>query len=247
MPDLNSALFALCTGLIASVLALAGVGMASAGLADQQTRAFLADWEAKATAPSARAWEVAFAAATRAVAHYPVAHGAYLERLGYVHAWQHFGQASGAPGAQLSRQAARDAYRAAVQARPHWPYAWAALARVKLDLLEFDAEFHRALSEAQRLGPWRTDINRRVAEVGLSAWPQLAGAQRALTLDAAVRAMSQGRSHRAPLLALAHYAGQSAALCARLHTQGLRPSASECPPPAAAARPGAAARRAPRS
>lgn len=220
---------ALCTGLIGAAFLVAGAGMASAGLADDQTRAFLADWEAKLAAPSAAAWNVASNAARRAVAYHPVANGPYLERLGYVHAWQHFGQPQAAPSAQASRQAARDAYRAAIQARPHWPYAWTALAQIKLELREFDAEFRRALLQAQHLAPWRTDINRRVAEVGLIAWTQIDGPQHALVLDAAARAIGYSSRHRAPLFALAAHAGQTRVLCSRLRTQGLPTRTQDCP------------------
>lgn len=218
--------------LIAMALIFGGVRMTSAGIADFQAQAFLADWETKSAQPSQRAWDVAHQAARRAIAHYPVANGAYLERLGYIHAWQHFSQPFGSTDAQPSRQAARDAQRAAVQARPTWPYAWAALAEAKLNLLEFDDEFHQALANALRYGPYRADIQRRVAAVGFIAWPQLSPHQQTTTLDVAANAITQARRHRAPLFALATAAGQHTRLCNDLLKQGHRPSAQHCPLPA---------------
>lgn len=215
-------------GLVAALLVVAGARITSAGLADYQTRAFLVDWEAKATEPSPRAWTVAHAAATRAVAHYPVPHGAYLERLGYVHAWQHYRQPPGFRSAHASRQAAREAYRIAVQVRPTWPYAWAALAEVKLRLLEFDTEFHHALAQAQRLGPWRANINRRVAEVGLIAWPQLSRMEQHAALTAAARAIKLASHHRSPLFSLGKSTNRLHILCKQLESQGHKVSSKEC-------------------
>lgn len=219
------------TALLAAVLLVIGVRMTSAGIADYQTRAFLADWESKAAPPSPRAWQVALDAAQRASSHYPVANGAYLERLGYVHAWQHFNTAFGAAQAQASRQAARDAYRAAIAARPTWPHAWAALAQVKLALLELDDEFRHALAQAQRLGPWRADINRRVAETGFIAWAHLPSPQQDLVLLAASHAIRQSARDRAPLFALAQRASQREVLCQRLRQQGYTPKAADCAAP----------------
>lgn len=215
--------------LVASLLLINGLRMTTAGIADFQARAFLADWEAKSVEPSPRAWDVALQAATRATAHYPVANGAYFERLGYIYAWQHFSQPFGSPTAQASRKAARAAQQAAVAARPTWPYAWAALAEAKLNLLEFDAEFHHALDQALHYGPTRSDINRRVAEVGFIAWPQLSANQRDQTIRAAARAIAQAKRHRARIFALASTAGQQTRLCNDLGAQAYLPSAQECP------------------
>ena len=61
-------------------LVVLGAQLTLSGVADFQTRSFLADWEAHRTPPSPQAWAVAHAAATRAAIRYPVPHGAYLER-----------------------------------------------------------------------------------------------------------------------------------------------------------------------
>lgn len=218
----------LFVGTLAVILLINGVRMSTAGIADFQTRAFLADWEAKGSEPSARAWKVAVDAATRAVEYFPVGNGVYLERLGYVHTWQHFRQPFDLPSARAGRITARDAFRQAVQARPTWPFAWEGLARSKLYLLEFDAEFHHAFNQASLLGPWRPAINQRIAEIGFIAWPQLDAAQRANTLESAQRGIQQNAPGAEALFTLAHNAGQRLALCQGLDDRARKRHARHC-------------------
>lgn len=217
--------------LLLGVLLLAnGARMTIAGLADFQARAFLADWETAAAEPTPRAWQIAFHAAERAVAAYPGTNGDYLERLGHAHLWRHLRHPFGNPEAHDQRIAARNAYRAATQSRPTWPRAWAALAYAKLHLLEFDAEFHHALAEARRLGPWRADILHRLAEIGFIAWPQLDAGERTATLESARRSLSQKASGAAQLFPLAHAAGQRQALCQALGERSTTRFKRDCPP-----------------
>lgn len=195
-----------------------GARLTLAGVADFQTRAFLTDWESRRTPPSAQAWSVAYASAARATTIYPVPHGRYLERLGYVHAWQHHNAALGATDAAASRHAARDAYRAATRARPTWPYAWLALAEVKLHLLAFDPEFHHALAQVHVLAPSRPSINHRLGLLGFTAWPQLDAVQRSATLESARRALAHLNAVSATaLFTQASVAGQGHTLCNSLN------------------------------
>src|SRR5690606_21920296 len=123
----------------------------------------------------------------RAIDLYPVANGAYQHRLGLIQQWKQFRQPFGAPNAEASRRAALETFRSATQARPTWPDHWTALAYAKLNLLEFDAEFRTALAKSSELGPWLIAINRRVAEIGFIAWPQLVATVRASILESARR------------------------------------------------------------
>ena len=224
-----SRLGVLLLAALSALLLAVGALLTLAGVADYQTRAFLADWEARGTAPSARAWDVAHDAAQRALAYHPGPNGAYLERLGLVHAWRHFGLPPGAPDAQASRLAARDALRAATQARPSAPLAWAGLAHTKLLLLEFDAELPQAMAQAVHQGPWRPDVNRRVAETGFIAWPQLDAQTRTLSLEAARRALESHTPQPAGLLALAMVAGQRTTLCTGLTSPTQARLKQHCP------------------
>ncbi|MNZ17683.1 hypothetical protein D3C78_346780 [compost metagenome] len=194
-----------------------GGRMLLAGIAGYQAEAFLQNWEKKGEEPDQQAWLIAYDAAQRAIDLYPVANGAYQHRLGQIQQWQQFRQPFGAEKAQASRRAALEAFRAATQARPTWPDHWAALAYAKLYLLEFDAEFHAALAQARELGPWRIDINRRLAEIGFIAWPQLDAAERDSILESARRTVAFSTQEAKSLLAIAAQTGMTSALCQSLN------------------------------
>lgn len=213
--------------LLGAALLYSGSQLLRAGIASYQAQAFLDDWGSKGAEPSPRAWQIAHDAAQRAIALYPVANGEYLERLGHIQQWQHHRQPFGAAAAEASRRAALEAFRAASQARPSWPYTWSALAYAKLYLLEFDGEFAHALQQAQRLGPTRIDINRRLAEIGLIAWPQLDAQQRQASLEAAQRTLAYSPREAAKLMAIAEHAGMSGPLCQQI-SDALKASRKLC-------------------
>jgi hypothetical protein len=199
--------------LLALALLVAGARMVVAGIANYQAEAFLSAWTKAGNEPQARAWQVAHAAAQRAIDLYPAADGDRFDRLGRIHSWQQFRQPYAAPAASDSRRAALEAYRAAVAARPTWPYSWARLAHSKLYLQEFDSEFAHALSEAFRLGPWRIGVNRELAEIGFSAWPHLNHSQRQATLESARRSVAHSQAEAQHLLAIAQHTNTVQHLC----------------------------------
>lgn len=199
-----------------------------AGIASYQADAFLSAWEEKGEEPNERAWLVAHDAAQRAIDLYPIANGVYQYRLGQIQQWQQFRQPFGVANAVASRRAALEAFRAATQARPTWPDHWAALAYAKLYLLEFDAEFHDALRQAQELGPWRININRRVAEIGFIAWPQLDAAERDSILESARRTVAYSTQEAQNLLAIAEQTGMTGELCSSLSPE-LKTTRKLCP------------------
>lgn len=187
--------------------------MALAGLASYQAQAFIDSWAKHAQEPSTRAWEVAEDAAQRAIALYPTASGEYADRLGLVYSWQQFHQPYGAPEAEISRRAALAAYQGSIAARPTWPDTWARLAHAKLYLLEFDNELNQAMSNAAELGPWRVGINRELAEIGFTAWPQLNHAQRQATLEAARRTVAYSGNEAKRVYQFAELTGMTQVLC----------------------------------
>ncbi|MFC3608558.1 hypothetical protein [Stutzerimonas tarimensis] len=208
-------------GLLLLGLALVFIGarMTLAGAASYQADAFLADWRTQTDEPNPQAWTIAQEAAQRAVNLYPVANGDYLERLGTVQAWQQFRQPYGDPAARASRLAARDSYRAAVEARPTWPYAWVHLAHSKLYLNELDDEFAQALRQAAELGPTRFDVHNRLAEIGFTAWPVLNAAQRQATLDSARFSVAYSPAVARKTLLIAEHTGMDDTLCNSLDDQ----------------------------
>lgn len=222
---------ALVALLLALPLAVSGGRMLLAGIADYQAGAFLVDWERAAAEPRPRAADIATQAATRAAALYPTANGRYLQRLGHIQQWRHFRQPFGATLAEPSRRAALEAFRAAALARPTWPDNWAALAYAKLYLREFDAEFRHALAQAAHFGPWRIGINRKVAEIGLIAWPQFDTRERAAMLEAARRTVAYSAGEARQLFALAQLTDTAAALCGALDESLVHARKLPCAPP----------------
>ena len=194
---------ALLVALAALLLMLFGGRLLLAGIADYQAEAFLTAWETAGKEPDERAWNIAHDAAQRAIDLYPVADGERLDRLGRIYSWQQFRQPYAAPQALASRQAALEAYRASVSARPTWPDSWARLAHAKLYLQQFDDEFAIALKQAFALGPWRIAVNRELAQIGLIAWPHLSLTQKQATLESArrVAAFSPGEAQKLQQLA----------------------------------------------
>lgn len=213
------------TLLGAVLLLVVGARFLLAGLASFQAEAFISAWSKTASEPSPRAWQIAHQAAQRAISLSPVANGDYLDRLGRVYSWQHFRQPYAAPAAQSSRRAALQAYRAAVAARPAWPFTWARLAHSKLYLQEFDSEFSHALARAFALGPWRIQVNRELAEIGFQAWPHLTLAQRQATLESARRSIADGPKEAQNMRRVAQASGHLGTLC-----NGLKDKLPSTPP-----------------
>lgn len=207
------ALFALALSL---PLLYSGSSLLLAGIASYQAAAFLQDWGKKGQEPEAHAWQVAHDAAQRAINRYPVVNGAYQHQLGRILQWKQYRQPFGAEQAGASRLAALEAFRAAAKAQPTWPDHWAALARAKLYLLEFDAEFHAALHLAHELGPWRIDINRHLAEIGLTAWPRLSATERETVHETIRRTANHSLQETRNLLAMAERVGMTQVLCDNL-------------------------------
>lgn len=207
------------TGILGLLILLGGLQLLTAGVAHYQASSFIAHWEKQRSQPSAQAWQVASDAINRAIKSHPAANGTYLEKLGYIYQWQYADAALDDPTALASRQAAAQAQRDATQARPTWPDAWAALAYAKLSVLEFDDEFTHALQQAQHFGPWRIGINRRIAEIGLTALAALNSEQTTLIFTAAQRTAQYSANERKQLFELAQQTNTLAPLCHALSEQ----------------------------
>lgn len=203
----------LTTGLLCCLL---GAALLLADLSSWQASRFLEDWGKRQGIPSQRAWEVAEAAATRAITSSPAPMASYYEQLGRIHEWRHINRLYGDEEAAQSRQDALEAYRKAIELRPMWPYTWVRLAHVKLRLLSFDDEFDEALRQAVTLGPWRYSVSERIAEIGLIAWAELDASQRELVLDAAERALIQNRRAGARVMEIAKRFHRMNEICAAL-------------------------------
>ncbi|WP_116472402.1 hypothetical protein [Zobellella maritima] len=176
-------LIALLLGAV--TLSLTGGCLLLAGTYQYQTDLFLDDWAAKNRQPEPLAWMVAEEAARKAASLYPVANGDYLDRLGRVYDWQQINEPIAGEQAKGSRQQAIHAYRAAIKARPNWPFSHNNLATAKLRQGELDDEFKLAMVNGFTLGPWRQNAYRQTAYLGLVSWHTL-NAQQQHTVTKAI-------------------------------------------------------------
>lgn len=205
-----------------------GTALALAGLERYRADTFLAHWAQQRKEPDDAAWQVAVAAAESARAWYPVRNGDYEDRLGRTLVWRHFQQRLAMPDAQVTRDAATEAYRRALAAREVAAYTRARLAHAKLYMLQVDDEFAREYGRALEQGPWRPEVLRELAEVGLDAWPLLAPAQREQAILAFRRAVTLGGRQARDLMQAADAKGLREVFCQ--HATGtLRQENVDCP------------------
>ncbi|MEH6639352.1 MAG: hypothetical protein V7717_08775 [Porticoccaceae bacterium] len=179
----------------------------------KQLNTFLLDWEAKKVEPDAVAWQVAFDAASNAIALHPGPNADYYDRLGRVWEWKQFRRAFGDEAATESRQHAVDAYRQSVATRPMWPDTWVSLAYTKMRLREIDEEFVTALRRSAELGPWRIKSNKRVAEMGLITWFDLDEDTKELVVESIRRTVDFSHSQARWLESRAIDAGRRVFFC----------------------------------
>jgi len=163
-----------------------------ASMLANQVNSFLLDWQKKGQQPDDNAWQVVFKSANKAIALSPVDNAEYYEYLGQVWEWKKFEASQTNEAAIASREAALKAYRTSIELKPQWPYTVIKLAYVKLRLNQVDAEFNQALKTAFNNGPWRIDINKRIAEMGLMAWPQLSKKSKVVAHTAIKRTVDYG-------------------------------------------------------
>jgi len=104
-------------------------------------------------------------------------HYEYLARLALVR--------SGMPGVSESERNLQlvrglEQIRKAIALRPVSPYSWAIMLQLKRERAEYDSEFRHGLERAVTLGPWEPLVQLIVADVGMSAWAALPGAEQTL-------------------------------------------------------------------
>ena len=200
--------------LAASLLvAVTAASMVIANMWINQSTLFLADWRARGTEPSKVAWRVAFNATNHAIFYSPVKNAHYYDVLGHIWDWRHFTQAYGDPHFNQSRLYAVDAYRQATILRPAWPYSWINLAYAKLKANALDDEFNQALDSAFKAGPWRIQVTRHVANIGLLAWHKLTDDTKAAVMIAVNRTVSYNAAEARWLETRAKLSGQHALFC----------------------------------
>ncbi len=115
----------------------------------------------------------------------------FVEQRARVHEMQALLLPSGDPAARALVKEALGEFRTAALMRPGSPYAWAAIAALKLRLDELDFEFYGALERADRLGRWEPAVQLALADVGLATWRLLPRSAKQLVLGAVERGMAR--------------------------------------------------------
>lgn len=205
---------ALASLVLAIPMTLAAWSLLRAAIADQHLDHLLHSEPPADISAAPQLWAQAHQTALDSIAFYPVQSGAGYEQLGRTLQWQSAHYTLGNPKAKPIRDEALQAYRVAVSSRPTWPYNWVNLASIKLHLLQFDEEFDHAMQQAFEYGPWRSDINQGLAEIGFIAWPRLNADQRLSTLESARRVAATRNIRRTrDLLEAAQRSGRRAEFC----------------------------------
>jgi hypothetical protein len=113
----------------------------------------------------------------------------FLEQQARVHEMQALQLPRTDPAARALLKQALAEFRNAAVMRPGSPYAWSAIAALKLRLDELDFEFYGALERADRYGRWEPGVQLALADVGLAAWRLLPRPAKLLVLGAVERGM----------------------------------------------------------
>lgn len=113
----------------------------------------------------------------------------FVEQRARVYEMQALRLPRGDPAARGLLRGALEEFRAAALMRPGSPYAWAAIASLKLRLDDLDFEFYGALDRAARYGRREPAVQLALADVGLASWSLLAHPAKFLVLDAIALAL----------------------------------------------------------
>ena len=109
--------------------------------------------------------------------------------------------------------------RHALELRPTSPYTWVTLAEAKYLLGETDSDFERSLRMAVFLGPGEPDVQRRVVDLGLAVWDEVAPETR----QAVDKALTWGMRRNAPeMLQISERRGKFALACRHGQVMGDR-------------------------
>ncbi|WP_067869653.1 hypothetical protein [Neptuniibacter marinus] len=75
---------------------------------------------------------------------------------------------------------AKTLHQQALELRPRWPYSWANLVLMKSYLKEFDEEYHQALINSLKFGPWEKSVHLTLSHAAALSWRALSLEQKRL-------------------------------------------------------------------
>jgi hypothetical protein len=159
----------------AALLLLAMHATALRGLADlayYPARSTLDAWSRQGAAPTPAQWVAArdaLAKARRLEPDNPL----FVEETGRLYEKRVADVDPAQPVARSYLEPALAEFRLATRMRPASPFAWINVALVKFRLGALDGEFHAAVENAARLGPWEPGVQRTLADIGFAGWGAL--------------------------------------------------------------------------
>lgn len=167
--------------LIVALLLLLGMAHAwrsfSADMSARVAHSYLDQWPKTAGKIKAAEWNRAHAALTRALSATPSSVD-YIIEMGQLFEWASVIPELNASSQEENLKAALAYYKLAVSRRPTWPYTWAYIAFIKVQLGEMDEEMFQAFRLANEYGAFVPVVQRRLYWVGLKAWERLPDQER---------------------------------------------------------------------
>jgi len=110
-------------------------------------------------------------------------------------------------------ESAAKLYREALTKRPTWPFDWVALAGIKAQLNQFDAEFSKSIERSSTLGPWEYPIQYQLVSIGFRHWNKLTSSEQDIIHQTFDRALHSNQFQ--PFITLGEQFDQLELFCAR--------------------------------
>ena len=178
--------------LLGAVVLGAGIYAAALrGLADAHytnARLTLAPGAAERRAARSEELSHALASVNQALVYEP-SNPMFVEQSARLQELRALALPAGDPGIREGLRRSLAQYRDAAAMRPGSPYVWASIAMLKVRLNDMDFELYGALERAGRLGPWESQVQITMIDVGLATWPWLARAGKVRVLEALERGL----------------------------------------------------------
>ncbi len=158
----------LLTMFLIGFMLLSSLGISIADYYASNAERAIGHWRKANVTPSDAQWN-ALKQQVRIARRFDPLNPEYMDLMGQLYSWKQLHLSVGHPDARESRLVALTWYRKVVLRRPLWPYAWMNLATSKMQLGEFDEEFHHAISEAWELGSWEDRIHVSFVKLGFDS------------------------------------------------------------------------------
>ena len=161
-----------CTILMLLIVANQALGLAMAGVYNNQTERYLSFWKKKQKEDgerfvvNERNFQVALKGADKGIEQLPDSAEQWILKA-RVLSWgrESWGRENRAVE-ESSDKVLISTWQTAAQLRPSWPYIWSDYAMARARQSFIDTEFEQALLQANRLGPWEAQVMETSAILG---------------------------------------------------------------------------------